>query len=106
MYKGRRLGSIPSKGNVLGFVERIEFTFDVHVDVSFVGMLDMVMSLGWATSSPPPSKSIFLDACTSSPGKGGRWFADEADVTMSPFSLHASKSKETMCVHDSGAHHP
>ena len=50
MYKGRRLGSIPSKDDVLGFVERIEFTFDVRVDVAFVGMLDMVMSLGWATS--------------------------------------------------------
>ena len=55
MYKGRRLGSIPSKGDVLGFVERIEFTFDVHIDVAFVGMLDMVVSLGWATSITPSS---------------------------------------------------
>ena len=50
MYKGRGLGSIPSKGGVLWFVERKEVTFDVHVDVACVGMLDMVMSLGWAAS--------------------------------------------------------
>ena len=55
MYKGRLLGSIPSKGVVLGFVERIEFTFEVHVDVAFVGMLDIVISLDWATSASSPA---------------------------------------------------
>ena len=33
------------------FVERIEFTFDVHDDLARVGMLDMMVTLGWATSA-------------------------------------------------------
>ena len=34
------------------FVERKEVTFDVHVNVAWVGMFDMVISLGWDASSP------------------------------------------------------
>ena len=59
MYKGRRLGSIPSKDDILGFAERIEFMFDVHVDVACVGMLDMVMSLDWVASYGKKNRALF-----------------------------------------------
>ena len=85
MYKGSGLGSILSKGGVMWFVERKEVTFDVHGDLARVGMLDMVVTSGDPVSSPPTSKSVVLNACTSSPCEGGRWFVVGTEVTMSTF---------------------
>ena len=50
MQRGGCSSSIPFQrvGNEIS--NRKEFTFEVHGDLAFVGMLDMVMSLGWAAS--------------------------------------------------------